>query len=126
MLLLMVEAERDEVGHARSELAVQQLLHGLIDELAVAGDFCNARTGDLAAFGAGMSIAERLVVGVEDVREGIVVGAVGGRVRPEDEGLEEPGHVGAMPFRGADVRHRLHRLVLGAQRSRQPLCQGAH
>ena len=31
-----------------------------------------------------------------------------------------------MPFRGADVRHRLHGLVLGAQRGRQPLRQGTH
>ena len=68
--------------------------HGLVDELAVAGDLGDARAGDMPAFGAGMSIAERLVVGVEDVGEGIVVGAIALGVRSEDKGLEEPGRRG--------------------------------
>ena len=62
-----------------------------------------------------------LVVRVEDVGVGIVEGVVAGGVLPEDEGLEEPGHVGPVPLRRADVGHRLDRLVLGAQDRGQPL-----
>ena len=123
MLLLMVQPERDQLGHGRLELAFEQVFHGLVDELAVAGHLGDARAGDQPAFGAGVPIAERLVVRVEDVGEGVVVGAVGLGVRPQDEGLEEPGDMGPMPFRGADVRHRLHRLVLGAQGGGQALGQ---
>ena len=62
VLLLMVEPEGDEFGHAGLELAVQKLFHGLVDEFAVAGDFGDAGAGDMPALGAGMSITERLVV----------------------------------------------------------------
>ena len=44
----------------------------------------------------------------------------------EDECLEKPGDMGSMPFRRADVRHRLHGLVLRAEGGGQALGGGAN
>ena len=38
------------------------------------------------------------------------------REAAQQELLEEPGNMGAMPFRGTGVGHRLHHLVLGGKR----------
>ena len=115
VLLLMVEPEGDQLGDAGDSRSRQQSVHGLVHELAVAGDLVDARTGEETALGPRMPIPDRLVVRVEDVGVGIVVRVVAGGVLPEDERLEEPGHVGPMPLGRAHVGHRLHRLVLGAQ-----------
>ncbi len=57
------------------------------------------------------------VIGIE--QEGVigVEGLVALAVLAEQELLEEPGGMGAMPFGRAGVRHRLDQLVLGAQGS---------
>ena len=52
--------------------------------------------------------------------------AVVGLKWTQNEGLKKPADVSAMPFRGADVGHGLHRLVLGAQGSGQSFGDGAH
>ena len=47
-------------------------------------------------------------------------------MRTQDEGLEEPGHMRAMPLGRARVGHRLDDLILGRQKSRAALGLGAH
>ncbi len=66
-----------------------------------------------------MACADGLVVRVEDVGVLVVEGAIPGGVLTEDERLEEPGDMGAVPLGRAHVRHRLHGLVLCAQNRRQ-------
>ena len=124
MLLLMVEPQGDQLGQTGLTGVADEGVHCLVDELAVARDLVDPRTGQETTFGPGMTGADSLVVGVEDVGVGLVEGAVSGGVFPEDERLEEPRHVGPVPFRRAYVGHGLDRLVLGTQHRGQPLCRG--
>ncbi len=55
------------------------------------------------------------VIGVEQEGEVGVEGLVAGAVLAEQELLEEPGGVGAVPFGRAGIRHRLDQLILGRQ-----------
>ena len=70
-----------------------------------------------------MHIAGRVVIGVEEIVVLLVEARVVLEIGLEHEAFEEPGDVGHMPFRRADVRHRLHdrvfRLQLGDQGQRQ-------
>jgi hypothetical protein len=75
---------------------------------------------------AGMSRADGFVVRVEQVPEVGVEGLVAGEPGIEDEGLEEPGGVTAVPLRGAHVGHRLDDLVLRSEGSGERLGEVAH
>ena len=124
MLLLVVEPQGDQLRQPGLAGIAEQTLHGLVDVGAIARDLVDARTRQEAALGSRMARPHRLVVRVEDVGVRIVEGAVAGRVLAEDEGLEEPGHVGPVPLRRAHVGHGLDGLVLGAQDGGQPLGGG--
>ena len=67
----------------------------------------------------GMPGAGADIVGIE--QEGVVgvKRLVSRAVFAEQELLEEPGGMGAVPFRRAGVRHRLDQLILGRQRARR-------
>ena len=69
--------------------------------------------------------SDELVVRVEQVVERRVVGRGVGRVG-QDEGLEEPRRVSAVPLCRAHVGHRLDRLVLAAERCGKGLRPGAN
>src|SRR4051812_1054394 len=89
--------------------------------LAICPDFISAGPRNHAARVALRTFAYVVVVGVEQISEGIAEGLVSGRMRYQDESLEEPGRMRAMPFRGARLRTRLHHLVFGAERRSQSL-----
>ena len=82
---------------------------------AIGGDLVRARAGQVAALVAGMPGTGADVIGIEQKGVVGVEGLVALAVLAEQELLEEPGGMGAMPFRRARVRHRLDQLVLGAQ-----------
>ena len=93
---------------------------------AVVTDLMGSRARDEATIGARIARTDGLVVTVEQGPVGVLEARETGLVFGEHERLEEPGHVGAMPFGGTDVRHRLHRLILRAERSRQFLGESAN
>ena len=68
---------------------------------------------------AGVARAGADVIGIEQIGVVGVEGLVARAMLAEQELLEEPGGMGAVPFRRARVRHRLDQLVLGAQRARR-------
>jgi hypothetical protein len=70
--------------------------------------------------------AGRHVIRIEQIAEACVEDAVAGKMRQQQELLEEPGRVRPVPFGGAGVGHRLHDLILGAERRRARLGLGAH
>src|SRR3546814_2621927 len=83
---------------------------------AIAGDGFGRWPADQAAFGPRLPLAERPVIGIEQVVELRIEHRVARQIRFQQEGLEEPGDMGAVPFRRAGIGHRLDLLVLGAQR----------
>ncbi len=70
--------------------------------------------------------ADRFVIGVVEEAEKFVERLIAGQGGREQEGLEEPAHVGQVPLRRADVRHGLDQLVLGAERLREVEGPGPH
>ena len=58
-----------------------------------------------------MHIAGGVIVGIEKIGVLRDFGAVALHPGFEDEGFEKPARVGEMPFRRADVRHRLHDVI---------------
>ncbi len=66
------------------------------------------------------------VVGIEEISEALVEYAIAGNERPQQEVLEEPGDVGAMPFDRARIRHRLHDLIFRTERRRAALGLRTH
>ena len=115
MLLLVMQAERDELDEPRLCGIPEHRLHRGVHRGAVARDVVDARSGEEPAFGAWMPGADRLVVRVEDVLVRIVECGIPRGVLTEDERLEEPGDVSPVPLGRAHVGHRLHRLVLRAR-----------
>ena len=71
----------------------------------------------MAALVAGMARAGADIIGIEQIGIVGVKGLVALAMLAEQELLEEPGGMGAVPLRRAGVRHRLDQLVLGAQGS---------
>src|SRR5262245_20006898 len=84
------------------------------------------RPRDQPAPGARMARSSRDVVRVEEIGELGVANAIAGKMRDQEELLEEPRSVRAMPLGRAGIRHRLHHLVLGAQRGSAALRLRAH
>ena len=69
VLLLVVQAELEQLGGPRRDRSIEQLAHRDVDVLAVPGDLGAARPRDQAALGAGVPRPDRLVVGVEEEPE---------------------------------------------------------
>ena len=55
------------------------------------------------------------IVGVEEISEAFVEHAIACETRRQQELLQEPGRMRAMPFRRTGIGHRLHDLILRAQ-----------
>ncbi len=124
VLLLVVEADLDQRGELRQALLVgglEELDHGGIDMPAIGGDFVGARTSQVAALVAGVTGTCADVVGIEQKRVVGMERLIALAVLAEQELLEEPGGMGAMPLGRAGVRHRLDQLILGTQRGGAPL-----
>ena len=119
MLLLVVDADLDQRRDRRQGVLaglVKEFHHRGVDMPAIGGDLVGAGPGEVAALVAGVARSGGDVVGIE--QEGVVrvKGLVALAVLAEQELLEEPGRMGAVPFRGAGVRHRLDQLVFRGQR----------
>src|SRR5262249_45684733 len=66
------------------------------------------------------------VIGIEQKSEARIMHAISRDMRPQNELLEEPCRVGAMPFDRTGIRHRLDDLILRRQRRGAPLGLGPH
>ena len=115
MLLLVIEADFDQRRDGRQRILVglvKEFHDRRVDMAAVGGDLIGAGTGQMAALVTGVPRAGADIVGIE--QEGVVgmKWLVSLAVFAQQELLEEPGGMGAVPFRRARVRHRLDQLIL--------------
>src|SRR5689334_2939761 len=120
MLLLVVEADLDQGSELREVVltaGLEEFDDGGIDMPAIGGDFIGARSGEVAALMAGVPGTGADIIRVEQKRVVGVERLIALAVLAEQELLEEPGGMGAMPLGRAGVRHRLDQLVFGAQGS---------
>jgi len=117
MLLFVVEADLHE-GSDGGQLVVgglaKEFYDRCIDVAPVGGDLIGARPGQIAAPVAGVTRPRADIVGIEQERIIGMVGRIALAVLAEQELLEKPGGMGAVPFCRARVRHGLDQLVLGA------------
>jgi hypothetical protein len=127
MLLLVMQSDLDDRGH-RFEIVrgLDQRGHGRVDVGAVRGRFNDTRPRYKAALRPLLPRARRHVIRVEQIGEALVEHAIARYERTQQKMLEEPGHVGAVPLDRARVRHRLHDLILGAERRGAALRLSAH
>ena len=119
MLLLVIEADLDQRRDRRERVLtglVEEFHHRGVDMPAVGGDFLGAGAGEVAALVAGVPRAGADIIGIEQKGVIGVERLVALAVFAEQELLEEPGGMGAVPFRRARVRHRLDQLILRRQR----------
>ena len=63
-----------------------------------------------------MPFPDSLVIGIELIAPAWIAGGVARQMRLQQEGVEEPGGVGQMPFRRAGVLHALENQILRFQR----------
>ena len=122
---VVVEAERDDVCGRGVDRVGQQGEHGVIDLTPVLGYLGAAGTADDSSLGSLIARPDADVVRVEQLRVRLIDRLVPRIGCAEHEGLEEPGGVGTVPLHGADVGHRLDRLVLRGEWSGQLLGVGA-
>ena len=118
MLLLVLQAQFDERrGLVPYRLAglLDQAQHRRGDMVAIGADRIDRRARQKPALRARVTRPGRLVIGIEQIGKGRIEHPVSRVERPKQKGLEEPAGMGEMPFRRADVGHRLDRLVLGRQ-----------
>jgi hypothetical protein len=93
---------------------------------AVGSNFAGGRPGEKPAHRTRMARPGGDIIGVEQEREAVIERHVGGREILEQELLEEPCRVRAMPFGRTCIRHRLHDLILIRQGRGAPLGFRAH
>ena len=129
MLLLVVQPDLEHAEDFRKcrrfRFGDQPLDRG-VHVGAVGGDFFVGRAGDEAALWARVARAGGDVIRVEQEGEARVENLVAGDLLGEQELLEEPGGMRAMPLDRAGVGHRLDDLVLGRERRRAALGLRAH
>ncbi len=129
VLLLVVQAERDQRRQGGVRVIVErvdQVRHPGVDMGAIGRDLVDAGTRQHAPRRPRVPRPDGLVVGIEQIAEARIEYAIVARVRLQEEGLEEPGRVRAMPLGRARVGHRLEGLVLARQRRGERLGGAAH
>src|SRR2546421_12679492 len=106
MLLLVIETDfhqwRDRCQHVFPSL-MKEFHYRRIDMPTIGGDFLSARTGQVAALVTGVPRSGADIVRIEQVRIIRVQGLVPLAVFAEQELLEEPGGMGAVPFRRTGI-----------------------
>ena len=112
MLLLMIQAKRDEQADFRIVIILNQPEHVVIDIFAVCGNSRYAGPGQQAAAVPRVHFPPRLVIGVKEVVILLIEDLVSGAMNQQYELFEEPGRVCQMPFCRADAGHRLHNEIL--------------
>src|SRR5450432_3699108 len=103
MLLLVIEADFHQRRDRRQGVLtglVKEFHHGGVDMPAVGGDFLGAGAGQMAALVTGVPWSGADIVGIEQKSIIRVKRLVSPAVFAEQELLEEPGGMGAVPFRG--------------------------
>ena len=119
VLLLVIDAELDQLCRLARKLAVAEPHQGVVDEGAIGAHLIAGWSRQEATLGPRVTRAHALVIGVEAIFEALVEHAVAGQEALQQEGLEEPGGVREMPLGRASIVHRLDDLVLVAQWRRQ-------
>src|SRR5262249_7602894 len=118
MLLLVIEPDLENAQHFRQLRVLRALEQSLDVDVGAEGSNAFAvGPRDESAPRPRVPRSGRDVVGIEEIGELLVKDPIAGKMRDQQELLEEPGGVRAMPFGRARVRHRLHQLVFGAQGS---------
>ena len=74
------------------------------------------RARDQPALRSGVARAGGEIIGVEEISEPLIEYAIAGEARTQQELLQKPGGMRAMPLGRAGIGHRLHHLVLGGER----------
>ena len=115
VLLLVIDAELDQLGRFRVERCIEQASERLIDESTIVAHLRDGRPREQPTLGAGLPRTDALIIGVEAIFEALVEHAIAGEEAFQQEGLEEPGGMREMPFGRARVVHGLHDLILIAQ-----------
>jgi hypothetical protein len=129
MLLLVVEADLQDAQHLRKLGLVHrryQSLDGGVDMGAKIGNLGAVRPREEPALRSRVARAGGDVIGIEQIGELRVERPVAGKLRDQQELLEEPGGMRPVPLGGARIGHRLHHLVFGTKRRRTPLGLRAH
>ncbi len=118
MLLLVMQAKHDRRAESVQQFfigPVEQRPHPVVDRRAEAIDLSDRRPREQPALGPSDPLADRVVIGVEEIA---VLRRDGLEIRPrglEDERLEEPACVRQVPLDGAGIGHRLDDIVLDLQ-----------
>jgi hypothetical protein len=118
MLLFVMEPELHdclERGDALG-IGVEQRRHRLVDVGAIRIHLGDGRAREMAALGPRERMSDALVIRVEQMVVASVERLITAQMRHEHERLEEPRRVCEVPFRRADVGHRLHDVVLRPER----------
>ena len=119
VLLFVVQADCEDRLHFIEQFVIrafQQFLNVRVDRLPEAIGFGDRRTRDQPAEVAPVHVARGIVVGVKKI--GVLRNhrAVARHPNLQNEGLKKPAGVREMPFRRADVRHRLHDVIFRFER----------
>src|ERR1035437_5310673 len=107
MLLLVIETDFHQRRDRRQGVLtglVKVFHYRRVDMPAVGGDFVGAGTGQMAALVTGVPRSGADVIGIEQESIIGVKGLVALAAFAEQELLEEPGGMGAVPFRRARIR----------------------
>ena len=119
MLLLVTDAEFDQVQRVGQKIAQQQASHGFIHIGAIGLHFVQARTRKNVAQSSQWTVANRVVVGIEKIAERWMERTIVRHILRQKKSLEEPGGVRQVPFGGAGIRHGLQAVVFDRERSAQ-------
>ena len=129
MLLLVMKTDlenADHLGPLRFLHDREQPLDRFVDMSPEGGDVFAIRPREQPASRARLAWAGRDIVGVEEISEAFVEHAIARETRRQQELLQEPGRMRAMPFRRTGIGHRLHDLILRAQQRGAAFGLGPH
>jgi hypothetical protein len=104
MLLFVLQSELDQRVELGRSLVGQQCKHRPVYMIAIREHLVQTWTREHPAFLSGVSVADRVVIRIEQNSIGRIDRLVAGLMRRKREGFEEPGRVRQMP---------LHRLASG-------------
>ncbi len=116
MLLLVIDAELDQLCRLLRKVAVEQPAERLVDVSAICAHLFGRGTREQPALGARLARADALVIGVEAIFEALFEHAVAAQEALQQERLEEPRRVREMPLGRARVVIGLRQLVLVRKR----------
>jgi hypothetical protein len=119
MLLFVIEADLDQrrqPGQLLGAGAAEELHHRRIDMLAIGRHLIGSGAGEVAALRPRVARPGADIIGIEQIGIIRIERPIARAVWAEQELFEKPRGMGAVPFGRAGVRHRLHQLILGAER----------